>query len=170
MSPPRPARGAPARRRDRAGRDDRAGRGDKAGRGDRAPRAHPRGSGLTGRAAVLGLVVCALVLSLAYPAKQYLGQRGAIAHLAQQKAAAEHRVAVLAEQATRLGDPAYVRAQARRRLQYVMPGDTVYVVITPDGGQPAAPKAAGAPAAAPGAGQPWYAQLWGTVQAADNAP
>jgi cell division protein FtsB len=133
-------------------------------------RPHPRGSGYTGRAAVLGLVVCALVLSLAYPAKQYLGQRGAIAHLAQQKAAAEQRVAVLADQTKRLGDPAYVRAEARQRLQYVMPGDTVYVVITPDGGQPAAPKTSGPPAAAPGAGQPWYTRLWGTVQAADTAP
>jgi len=130
----------------------------------------PRRSGLTGRAAVLGLVVCTLVLSLAYPARQYVGQRGAIAHLAQQKAAAEQRVAVLADQAKRLGDPAYVRAEARRRLQYVMPGDTVYVVITPDGAPATAPKPAGVPAAAPDGGQPWYAQLWGTVQAADRAP
>ena len=130
----------------------------------------PRRGGLTGRAAVLGLVVCALVLSLAYPARQYLAQRGAIAHLAQQKAAAEDRVAALNAQAQRLNDPAYVRAEARRRLQYVMPGDTVYVVITPDRPAAQAPKPAGVPTPAPGAGQPWYARLWGTVQTADQSP
>jgi len=128
-------------------------------------------SGFTGRAAVLGLVVCTLVLSVAYPAKQYLSQRGAIARLAQEKAAAEQRVAVLADQAGRLRDPAYVRAEARRRLQYVMPGDTVYVVITPGGGSGSvAPRPQRTPSAAPKAHQPWYEQLWGTVQAADGAP
>jgi cell division protein FtsB len=127
-------------------------------------------SGITGRAAVLGLVVCTLVLSLAYPAKQYVSQRGAIARLAQQRSAAEQRVAVLAGQAQRLRDPAYVRGEARRRLQYVMPGDTVYVVIAPGGGRAAAPVPVGAPTAAPKADRPWYARLWDTVQAADGAP
>ena len=130
----------------------------------------PRRGGLTGRAAVLGLVVCALVLSLAYPARQYLAQRGAIARLAQQKAVAEDRVAALNAQAQRLDDPAYVRAEARRRLQYVMPGDTVYVVITPDRQPAQAPKPAGVPTPAPDAGRPWYARLWGTVQTADQSP
>jgi cell division protein FtsB len=126
-----------------------------------------RGSGLTGRAAVLGLVVCALVLSLTYPAKQYLGQRGAIARLEQQKAAADQRVAVLSGQAAQLNDPAYIRAEARRRLQYVMPGDLTYVVVNSDGGaQTPAPAAKAQPA---GADQPWYSRLWGTVQAADQA-
>jgi cell division protein FtsB len=137
----------------------------------RAPRRRPpapsqRGNGLTGRAAVLGLVVCALVLSLTYPAKQYLSQRGAVARLAQQKAAAEHRVAILSGQAQQLSDPAYIRAEARRRLQYVMPGDVTYVVVNSDGGnQQAAPAAKAEPA---GAAQPWYSRLWGTVEAADQ--
>ncbi|MFL6116342.1 MAG: FtsB family cell division protein [Catenulispora sp.] len=130
----------------------------------------PARSGLTGRAAVLGLVVCTLVLSLVYPAKQYLGQRGAIERLAQQRSAAEQRVAVLTDQAGRLRDPAYVRAEARRRLQYVMPGDTVYVVITPGGGAPAVAGPTSVPRTVPKANQPWYAQLWDTVQAADAVP
>jgi cell division protein FtsB len=158
-SPTRPARPATPRAASASRRVVRA-----SGR-----RTHPRGSGLTGRAAVLGLVVCTLVLSLAYPAKQYLGQRGAIAHLAQDKAAAEGRVAVLTEQAKRLSDPAYLRSEARRRLQYVMPGDTVYVVITPDGARTTTPKAPGGPSAPASAGS-WYSQLWGTVQAADQTP
>ena len=53
----------PARRRPAASTSDGAGAADERGPARRAP------GGLTGRAAVLGLVVCALVLSLAYPAK-----------------------------------------------------------------------------------------------------
>lgn len=116
---------------------------------------------------MLGLVVCALVLSLAYPAKQYLGQRGALAELTRQQVAAEQRVAVLQAQARQLQDPDYLRAQARKRLQYVLPGDTVYEVINPDD-QPAAPAGSGtAPGSDPS--QPWYVQLWRSVQSAESA-
>jgi hypothetical protein len=38
-----------------------------------------RRSNLTGRAAVLALVVCLLAISLAYPLREYLAQRGDIA-------------------------------------------------------------------------------------------
>jgi cell division protein FtsB len=138
----------------------------------RSPRKRPagvaaRGNGLTGRAAVLGLVVCALVLSLTYPAKQYLSQRGAIARLEQQKAQAQQRVAVLSGRAAQLADPAYIRAEARRRLQYVMPGDVTYVVVNSDGG--ATKPAQAKPAQPAAADQPWYSQLWSTVEAADQA-
>lgn len=117
---------------------------------------------------MLGLVVCALVLSLTYPAKQYLSQRGAIARLEQQRAAAQQRVAVLSAQAAQLSDPAYIRAEARRRLQYVMPGDVTYVVVNSDGGANT-PSGPAKPAQQPPADQPWYAQLWSTVEAADQA-
>ena len=89
---------------------------------------------MTGRAAVLGLVVCALVLSLAYPAKEFLAQRGEIGRLRAEQAQAQARVSALEERKRQLGDPAYVRAQARARLHYVLPGETVYVVVPPSGG------------------------------------
>ncbi len=54
--------------------------------GPAQPRRAP--GGLTGRAAVLGLVVCALVLSLAYPAKEFLAQRGEIGRLRAEQAQA----------------------------------------------------------------------------------
>jgi cell division protein FtsB len=121
---------------------------------------------LTGRAAVLGLVVCALVLSLAYPLKEYLAQRGQLARLEQQQRAAEQRVTALEARRRQLSDPAYVKAQARKRLQYVLPGESVYVVVTPS---PAVPTAA-APAAVPqpvGDTGAWYDRLWETVRTAD---
>ncbi|MBI1759034.1 MAG: septum formation initiator family protein [Actinobacteria bacterium] len=128
-----------------------------------------RNSGLTGRAAVLGLVGCALVLALAFPTKQYLSQRSRLADLDRQRSAAQERVAALTVQARQLRDPAYVRAMARKRLQYVMPGDSVYLVIDHDA--PASdPAGAGAPAPTADPAQPWYGQLWRSVLAADRVP
>jgi cell division protein FtsB len=123
--------------------------------------------GLTGRAAVLGLVVCALVLSLAYPLKEYLAQRAQLARLEQQRVAAEQRVAVLEQRQKQLTDPAYIKAQVRKRLQYVLPGESVYVVVTPSAGPPTA--ATSVPDSAVRHDGSWYERLWGTVRSADGA-
>ncbi len=123
--------------------------------------------GLTGRAAVFGLVVCALVLSLAYPAKEFLAQRGEIGRLEQQQLDAKARVAALEERRRQLSDPAYVRAQARERLHFVLPGETLYVVVTPSGGTGAGGAAPDLPVTARDGS--WYGRLWGTVRAADGA-
>ncbi|HEY9392141.1 MAG TPA: septum formation initiator family protein [Mycobacteriales bacterium] len=121
---------------------------------------------MTGRAAVLGLVVCALVLSLAYPVKQYLAQRGTLTQLEQQRAQVQSRVDALEERQRQLSDPAYVRALARQRLHYVMPGETALVVVTP---QPTdAPPRPPSSTHALDSHKPWYAQLWDTVQVADG--
>jgi hypothetical protein len=113
-------------------------------------------------------VVCALLLSLAYPAKEFLAQRGEIGRLEQQARDARTRVAELEARKRELSDPAYVRAQARKRLQYVMPGETVYVVIPPS---PAERAGEGSPQL-PEVGRDgsWYGRLWGTARAADGAP
>ncbi|HEY6748492.1 MAG TPA: septum formation initiator family protein [Mycobacteriales bacterium] len=140
---------------------DGAGAADERGPARRAP------GGLTGRAAVLGLVVCALVLSLAYPAKEFLAQRGEIGRLQDQQRQAQARVSALEEHKRRLEDPAYVQAQARARLQYVLPGETIYVVVPPagsaaDGGtEPEAPEVTDEGS--------WYGRLWGTVRTADGS-
>jgi len=123
--------------------------------------------GLTGRAAVLGLVACALILSLAYPAKEFLAQRGEIGRLQQQQREAQARVAALEERRRQLSDPAYVRAQARERLHYVLPGETVYVVVPPSGGSSAGGEAPDVPVV--GRDGSWYGRLWETVRAADGA-
>src|SRR3954470_455589 len=95
-------------------------------------------AGLTTRAAILGLVVCALVVSAALPLREFLSQRADIRHLQQSQAAARARVTALEEQKARLNDPDYVAALARDRLHFVRPGEIAYVVIAPS-----------APAAAP---------------------
>jgi cell division protein FtsB len=116
---------------------------------------------------VLAVVVCVLVLSLAYPARQLIEQRQRAAELSDRINAQEDRVRALEEQKARWADPAYVKAQARQRLHFVLPGETSYVVIAP---RPAPSKPA---AAAPGGGATdgsWYGRLWSSVQRADQVP
>ena len=119
---------------------------------------------LTGRAAVLALVVCMLAISLAYPLREYLSQRSDIGELRSEVAEQEQRVAALEQARERWKDPAYVEAQARERLHYVMPGETSYVVLGADEAPPSAGVVRKAPAQADES--PWFTDLWHSVEAA----
>ena len=119
---------------------------------------------LTGRAAALAVVVCLLAISLAYPLREYLAQRSEIGQyrgIVQEQRA---RVAELEKAHKRWQDPAYVEAQARERLRYVMPGETAYVVLEPD----EAPAPDGVVERLPEeqTPSPWFADLWDSVEAA----
>lgn len=113
---------------------------------------------------MLALVICALVLSLAYPARQYVQQRRRAVELAERIQIQEDRVQALEKQKARWSDPAYVKAQARLRLHFVMPGETSYVVIGPKALAPGVAVAA----AQGGAAGTWYGRLWSSVQQADR--
>ncbi len=123
-----------------------------------------RRTNLTGRAAMLALVVCLLAISLAYPLREYLSQRGDIAHYRATVSGQEKRVAELQAQHERWSDEAYVQAQARERLHYVMPGETSYVVLESDD----APASDGVVDALPTETKrsPWFTDLWSSVEAA----
>ncbi|MDQ1602082.1 MAG: hypothetical protein QOD68_3556 [Actinomycetota bacterium] len=123
-----------------------------------------RRSNLTGRAAVLALVVCLLAISLAYPLREYLAQRGDIAGYRDKVTEQEGRVAELRRQHARWSDQAYVEAQARERLHYVMPGETSYVVLEAD--DTPAPDGAVEPETAAAARSPWFTDLWRSVEVA----
>ena len=119
---------------------------------------------LTGRAALLALVLVALVAALAYPTRQFIAQRSEIA--AQRAAAQKAQASVdeLQRQKARWQDPAYVEAQARARLHYGFPGETLYSSV-----DPAAAAAASASPQPQAAGQPWYRSLFDSIDAADAA-
>ncbi len=121
----------------------------------------PRRGLLTPRAAVLALVAAGLLASAALPMREYLHQRGEIAALESAQAAQRDRVAGLEAEKERLQDPAYVAAEARRRLHFVLPGETAYVVLAPEEGLAEDEKAKGPEA-------PWYSQVWGSVEEADR--
>jgi cell division protein FtsB len=118
---------------------------------------------LTGRAAILAVVACAIALSLAYPVREYIAQRREIAQLRVQQRQGQQQVEQLAAQKQRLGDESYVRREARRRLHMCDPGAKCYVVIGGEqgGDQDTASKP-------PPPTPPWYVTLWRSVDAADR--
>ncbi|MFE6360906.1 septum formation initiator family protein [Streptomyces sp. NPDC057806] len=121
-----------------------------------------RRSRLTGRAALLALVVCSLVVALAYPIRQYVAQRAEIADLEQQKQQARERVEELRDLKARWQDDAYAEQRIRERLHYVMPGETGFVVIDPDAAKQARTDLGTAD-------RPWYANVWDGVDKSDAA-
>jgi cell division protein FtsB len=122
----------------------------------------------TARAAILALVIVLLVLTLTYPAKKYFAQHDKINQLEADEQRQADRIAALKERKENWRDPAYIKAQARKRLQYVEPGEVAYVIIE-DPKQLAAEKEAKQRKKVQAAKHgPWYGQLWSTVEAADD--
>ncbi|MGW3044683.1 FtsB family cell division protein [Kitasatospora sp. NPDC001159] len=129
--------------------------------------ARPR---FTSRATVLVLVLCSLVAILAYPTRQFVSQR---AEISAQRAKADHsrqQVEQLRREKARWQDPEYVKAQARARLHYAVPGETPYIAVDPAGpaAQPSAPAAPASSGSSARAAKPWYTSIWDSVDAADT--
>ena len=121
-----------------------------------------RRSRLTGRAALLVLVLCTLIVALAYPMRQYVSQRADIAETERERDQASRRVEQLRDLKARWQDDAYAEQQIRQRLHYVLPGETGYIVIDPD-----AAKQSRADLGA--ADRPWYSNVWDGVDKADQS-
>ena len=107
------------------------------------------------------LIVCSLVVALAYPMRQYISQRDEIADQERLSQEAHRRTEELRDEKARLKDDAYIRRLAREHLHYVMPGETGYTVIDPDAGE----DHRGEPGAT---GGPWHTNLWDGVDSADR--
>lgn len=138
--------------------------GSAIGSGAERP-AGPR-SNVTARAAVLALVVCLLAISLAYPLREYLTQRGDIGDYRAQVSKQATQVDQLEKQKRRWTSDTYVEAQARERLHYVLPGETAYIVL--GGDDTLNTDGVIASAARPGVRSPWFTDLWRSVEAAGS--
>ena len=125
-------------------------------------RRQARRSRLTGRAALLALVVCSMVVALAYPMRQYVSQRAEVADLQRQKRQARERVEQLRDLKARWQDDSYAEQQIRQRLHYVLPGETGYTVV-----DPGAAKRSRAEQGT--ARRPWYTNVWYGVDKSDAA-
>ena len=128
-----------------------------------------RGLHVTRRAIVLILVVVALVISFGGSLRGYLAQQHELAVAEQEIRDRSAQIADLEAELARWDDPDYVKAQARDRLGWVMPGETGYRVIgaegKPIGGGVVIESAEKLPA---GEHEPvWWDRLWGSMQAAD---
>jgi cell division protein FtsB len=123
---------------------------------------------LSGRTILVAVMALFLVVILASPLQTYLSRRDAVA-------ASEHRQQQLSQHVAQLqhendlwSDPAYVERQARTRLQFIRPGDTLYTVLNSDG----TPRTSPGPPSGPsriGHQPSWNFNLWTSVTDADNA-
>ena len=77
---------------------------------------------------VLSLIVLFIVV-LAPGLRIYLEQRQQLAELRAAVTAQESEIDTLRDERARYNDPAYLRAEIRDRLFYVMPGETSYLVL-----------------------------------------
>lgn len=118
---------------------------------------------LTGRAAILILVLAALVVTLAIPVRAWMSQQAEIAALEADVAQARERVADLQDELADWEDPAFVIAQARSRLHFVFPGEVGYVVLGEDD-RPIVPETQQETDQAP-----WYSRLWDSTLQADRS-
>ncbi|MEV0614944.1 septum formation initiator family protein [Nonomuraea sp. NPDC050404] len=117
---------------------------------------------LTGRAAILAVVVCAIAMSLAYPVREYISLRRSISELRAEKARVEAEKQSLLARDRQSDDPNWIKKTAKERLHYCGPGEKCYVVMEPEQGkqQTAVKQQAAVP--------PWYETLWESVEAADK--
>jgi cell division protein FtsB len=143
-------------------------RGGAAGRAPQPPgKGRPR---LTGRAAIVIVVLAVLLVSYATSLRAYLAQRSQIEDLQTQIAQDRHAIAQLREERRRWHDPAFIEAQARERFGWVHPGEIGLRVIGGNGRAISAPSRLTDPATL---GQDpdaeWWSTAWSSIRAAGTA-
>lgn len=138
--PSRPARATARRTQERAARPGAPDRSTRLERSGELPavasgatavrRRRPR---LTGRAAILLLVMAVLMASYASSLRAYLRQRDHMGELKAEIAQREQTINALEQEKRRWQDPAYTAQQARARFGYVMPGQRSFIVLDEHG-------------------------------------
>ena len=129
---------------------------------------------VTVRSLVIAVVVLLAVILLLPTLRAYVNQTGELRALRAEVAAAEAERDELEVQLGRWDDEAFVIAQARDRLSYVMPGERAWRVIDPqtvvdDLDPETGRKVTTGPVGVDGNdGAPWYTSLWRSVQLAGD--
>lgn len=126
-------------------------------------------SWFTGRGIVLTVVVILCFVMLAPSIRLYVEQQIAIGELEQSVSATKEELSARQAELRDWENPEFVKQQARDRLQYVLPGETRYIVVD-NGKVPGAEDKTGdglrsvdSPSAE--AHDPtWYEQLWQSVE------
>lgn len=130
----------------------------------------PNRLGLTRRALAVLSVLVVLALSYANSLRIYIAQQNDLVQAQAQIQERTQRIEQLQDEIRRWNDPAYIKAQARDRLGWLLPGETGYRVIGPDG----KPLGTGVVLDSekelpPGEhAEMWFDRLWGSVETADN--
>jgi hypothetical protein len=106
-----------------------------------------------------------LALLLGPYVRAWYVQREQIAEQIAANQALKEQVDQRSAELRRWNDPAFVRTQARSRLNYVLPGETGYVVLD-DRPDPAAADPGHQAEKVADPSRPWYGNLWESVQLA----
>ena len=124
---------------------------------------------VTQRAVILGVVMVVLLFSYATTLRVYFNQQYRIAEAREQIAQHEQSISSLEDEVERWNDPEYVKIQARERLGWVVPGETGFRVIGPDGQPYGGGSQIGAAQLPPGEyAKTWWDRMWGSVATADD--
>ncbi len=124
---------------------------------------------LTSRAAVLVLVLAVLMVSYASSMRAYFEQRHHLDALQADIDGSKSNIAALKREKERWDDPAYVRAQARQRFGWVLPGEIAFQVIGEDGKPLDHDDSLTDPAVVTEAARPlWWQSAWRSVEVAGN--
>ena len=174
---PRPQLGGTNTARARRGEGTRGGRSKpgsatKTGSAAKAgPAKKPPAPTLTLRSMGLFIVILVAFIVLAPTLRHAVEQQEQLRRVTADVAAAEERTAELEAQLLRWQDEDFVKAQARDRLGFVMPGERTYRVIDPHTvlGE-AEPSEEGDDRVLPAVNDaPWYLQIWESVEVAGQS-
>lgn len=140
--------------------------GGPGGSGHTGPPPRPR---FTGRAAILVLVLAVLVVSYASSMRAYLEQRHHIESLEQSIAQSQAHIEQMKRERERWQDPAYVRAKARERFGWVLPGQIGFQIIDENGKPLGHDDALSDPETTVEEDRPlWWQSAWASVEAAGH--
>lgn len=141
--------------------------GDESGNEATGPVART-GARMTRRLAAVLAIVAVLIISLITSLRVYVDQRQQISQARAAIASSQEHISQLDNEQQRWNDPDYVRAQARSRLGWVMPGETGYQVVDANGD----PYGGGAKIDRTGVGaqqaEAWWQRAWDSNKSADK--
>ena len=125
---------------------------------------------LTGRAAVLVLVLAVLMFSYASSLRAYVEQRRHLGSLRSSIEQSERDIAALEREKKRWDDPAYVISQARARFAFGFPGEIGYRVLDEDGRPLDHEDSLSEPRALVDDGPEWWETTLQSIEAAGHPP
>lgn len=117
----------------------------------------------------MALVFGLIVLTVSYPLQGWFSQSAELNQLEADTEVLAAEVSDLEDELDRWSDPAYIRTQARERLNVVSPGEVGALVV---GELPTDSQAAPLGVVVPGSTEdtPWWSQVWAGVEEAGREP
>ena len=120
------------------------------------------------RLLALSAILFFLALTIAPPVKHYFTQRAQISALKSQLSADQSALQKARQELLLWQDPDYIKAQARERLHFVMPGERQYIVTGTDGSNSDQAAQTDVVTDLP-EGQPWYTRMIASITEAGKA-